>query len=206
MSYIEESRSSSLGLRQELCVRNIRWATKNAFLHEHTLGKLPSVLYRPDENGRHGNFYPASYRCILDDPSWRRRLAKTHTTARRHLLSQDAERCELDSCNSSDALLMNIFCHPSASSPNSALRSFLSIDRDARFVFGHRPRVPMKNDRVDCTEVDMCAGNLLFEAKLTEADCQTERWELPWRCRDFDVVFDRELCRETRAGCMAINS
>ncbi len=165
----------SLGLRQELCVRNIRWATKKALLHEHTLGKFPSVLYRPDGDGRHGNFYPASYRRILDDPGWRRRLGKTHTTARRRLLSHDAERCELDSCNSSDALLMNIFCHPSASSPASALRKFLSISPDAQFVFGHRPRVPMKNDRADCTEVDLCAGDLLIEAKLTEGDFQTAR-------------------------------
>jgi hypothetical protein len=107
---VQTPRCGSLGLRQELCARNIWWAAKHGFLYEHTLGPLPSVLYRADENGRHGNFYPASYRRILIDPGWRRRLAKTHTTARRHLLSHDATRCELDSCNSSDALLMNIFC------------------------------------------------------------------------------------------------
>ena len=190
---VQTARCGSLGLRQELCARNIWWAAKHGFLYEHTVGTLPSVLYRADENGRHGNFYPASYRRILIDPGWRRRLAKTHTTARRHLLSHDATRCELDSCNSSDALLMNIFCHPGASSPNSTLRSFLSIGPDVRFVFGHRPRVPMTKGTVDRTEVDLCAGDLLVEAKLTEGDFQTARWELPRRYRDFDIVFDRDL-------------
>lgn len=187
---VQTARCGSFGLRQELCARNLRWAAEHGFLHEHTVGAVPSVLYRADEQGRHGNFYPASYRRILIDPGWRQRLAKTHTTARKRLLSHDADRCELDSCNSSDALLMNIFCHPSASAPTSALRSFLSISPDVRFVFGHKPRVPMKNDRVDCTEVDLCAGDLLVEAKLTEGDFQTARWELPGRYRDFEVVFD----------------
>ena len=190
---IQTARYGSLGLRRELCARNIRWAIEHGLLFEHTVGALPSVLYRADEHGRHGNFFPPSYRRILIDPGWRRRLAKTHTTAQRHLLSHDTGRCELDSCNSSDALLMNIFCHPRSSSPNSALRSFLSIGRDVRFVFGHRPRVPMTNDRVDCTEVDLRAGDLLIEAKLTESDFQTARWELPQRYRDFDVVFNSDL-------------
>ena len=50
----------------------------------------------------------------------------------------------------------------------------------------------MMNGRVDCTEVDLCAGDLLIEAKLTEGDFQTVRWELPRRYRDFDVVFDSD--------------
>jgi hypothetical protein len=51
----------------------------------------------------------------------------------------------------------------------------------------------MMNGRVDCTELDLCAGDLLIEAKLTEGDFQTARWELPRRYRDFDVVFDSDL-------------
>jgi hypothetical protein len=50
----------------------------------------------------------------------------------------------------------------------------------------------MTKGRVDRTEVDLCAGDLLVEAKLTEGDFQTARWELPRRYRDFDIVFDSD--------------
>jgi hypothetical protein len=38
--------------------------------------------------------------------------------------------------------------------------------------------------------MDLRAGDLMIEAKLTEGDFQTARWELPRRYRDFDAVFD----------------
>jgi hypothetical protein len=112
--------SYASALRQELSARNIIWAESNGFLHECTLGALPSVLYRADDQQRHGNFHPASYKRILNNPAWKRRLAKVHTTARKRLLSHDPDRQELDSCNSSDALLMSVFCHPSTQAGRAA--------------------------------------------------------------------------------------
>jgi hypothetical protein len=87
MAYIETG-GESHKLRVELCARNIQWAEQNALEHERTMGTVPAILYRPDEEGRHGNFHPASYRRILLDPGWKRRLDKTHTTARRHTQSR----------------------------------------------------------------------------------------------------------------------
>jgi hypothetical protein len=185
-------------LRRELSARNLIFAEENGFLHELTTGSPASVLYRPDDRGRHGNFHPASYRCILRNESWSRRLTKTHTTARKCLVSHDPERRELDSCNSSDALLMNMFCHPRATSPKSGLRSYLAIESTADFIFGYKPRIPLKNGGIDCTEVDLRIGDLLIEAKLTENDFQVARWKLAERYRDFDEVFDPELL--PRAG------
>ncbi len=101
--------SPSSRLRQELNARNARWAEKCGVPHERSIGAGSTVLYLPDERGRHGNFHPASYKRILNHPKWRRRLVKTHTTAHKILASHDRDRRELDSCNSSDALLMNIF-------------------------------------------------------------------------------------------------
>src|ERR1017187_8559211 len=127
---VQTVRCGSLGLRQELCARNIRWATEHGFLHEHTVGTLPSVLYRADEHGRHGNFYPASYRRILIDPGWRRRLAKTHTTARRHLLSHDATRSRLMPTPTACSRCLPI-CSPTLSSslrPIPLLRSCCASD------------------------------------------------------------------------------
>jgi len=188
----------ALELRRELSARNLSRAEENGFLYEQTTGSSSSVIFRPDLRGRHGNFYPASYKSILRNPGWSRRLSKTHTTARKYLVSHDGERRELDSCNSSDALLMNIFCHPRAASPKSALRSYLAIESTSPFVFGYKPRIPLKNGGVDCTEVDLRAGDLLIEAKLTEGDFQVKRWELAERYRDFEEMFDPALL--PRAG------
>jgi hypothetical protein len=74
-------------------------------------GASPVVVYEP-EDGRHGNFHPASYRKIVENDAWRRRLAKVHSSGGVELPKSDRKWCELDSCNSSDALLMNVFCFP----------------------------------------------------------------------------------------------
>ena len=172
---------------------NVNWAQENGFLYEQTTGSSRSVIYRPDDQGRHGNFHPASYKRILCNPDWSQRLSKTHTTARKCLVSHDTERRELDSCNSSDALLMNIFCHPAASSAGSALRSYLAVEPHAELVFGHKPRIPLNNGGIDCTEVDLQIGNLMIEAKLTESDFQFARWKLAQRYGDLEKIFDPAL-------------
>ncbi|PYV80125.1 MAG: hypothetical protein DMG93_19635, partial [Acidobacteria bacterium] len=97
-------------LRRELSTRNQEIAATNGSLHELTAGETPSVIFGCDESQQHGNFFPASYRNICANPEWARRLAKVHTASRR-LRFQAAWRWrELDCANSSDALLMNIFC------------------------------------------------------------------------------------------------
>jgi hypothetical protein len=189
---------SALELRRALSLRNVNWAQENGFLFEQTTGSPGSVIYRPDDLGRHGNFHPTSYKRILGNPDWSQRLSKTHTTARKCLVSHDSDRRELDSCNSSDALLMNIFCHPAASSAGSAPRSYLAVEPDAGLIFGHQPRIPLKNGGIDCTEVDLQIGNLMIEAKLTESDFQVARWKLAERYRDLEEVFDPDLL--PRAG------
>jgi hypothetical protein len=88
---------------------------------------------------------------------------------------------------------MNICCHPSVSSSKSSLRSYLAIEASAPLVFGHKPRIPLKNGGIDCTEVDLRVGDLMIEAKLTENDFQVARWRLAERYRDFEEVFDPDL-------------
>ena len=88
------------------------------------------MLYLPDKRERHGDSRnPASYKRILNNPRGVRRLVKTHTTAHRILVSHDRNRRELDSCNSSDALLMNIFCHPHSSQDAARYRHFYRSKR-----------------------------------------------------------------------------
>jgi hypothetical protein len=178
-------------LRRDLAQRNIRWALTGGYLHEVGLGSVPVVLYREDELSRHGNFHTASYKLIRQQPLWTRRLAKVHTSARRTLLSRDAGRRELDSSNSSDALLMNVFCHPETLN-TPAVRVLLGIGKEAEPVFGYRPGVSLRSGRRDCTEIDLKLGNLLVEAKLTEYDFQSAPLRMAERYNGWEEVFDIE--------------
>ncbi len=180
-------------LREELSYRALAWARGNNLAHESTIGNVPAVLFRDTEEGTHGNFHPASYKCICRKPEWSRRLQKSHTSARRNLVSHDSERRELDTAASSDALLMNIFCHPQAFATGSSLRILIGTEAPERLQFGHKPRIPLIANHVERTEADLRIGDLLIEAKLTEGDFQRAPRKRVERYRDFESVFDVHL-------------
>lgn len=180
-------------LRKELIARNRSYAILNALPHVMSYGDLPVVVYQRSECGQyHGNFIPASYRAILGEPGWHKRLEKVHARGRRCLPTRDGPWHELDSSVSSDALLMNIFCYPRVTS-RADFCNILGIEIGSRPEFGFRPRVPLLSGAIERTEIDMKLGNVLFEAKLTEADFQAQRAELVEGYRDFRAVF---ACRQ----------
>jgi hypothetical protein len=180
-------------LRQELSARSASYAVLGRFPHAMSYGGRPVVVYRQSECGRyHGNFIAASYRAILQRPEWRRRLQKVHSQAKHSLPKQDCVWRELDACTSSDALLMNIFCYPRVIK-NRELALCLGTEIGDVPQFGFLPRVPLVREIVERTEVDMKLGNVLFEAKLTESDFQTQNPEIVERYRDLEEVFD---CRK----------
>jgi hypothetical protein len=160
--------------------------------HELTYGEVPSVLYCEDGAGSHGNFLPAAYRRICANENWKTRLHKAYTASRSVPRSFDRRRNELDCANSSDALLMNIFCYPGVTS-RPEVCSLLGISKGERPSFGFLPHIPFRNGKTDRTEVDMKLGALLVEAKLTEGDFQTARMELIQRYAALDYVFDVSL-------------
>lgn len=180
-------------LREELSLRALSWARTNDLSHECTIGNLASVVFHETEDATHGNFHPASYKCIRRKPEWNRRLRKSHTSARRSLPSHDAERGELDTAASSDALLMNIFCHPQAFAAGSPLRHLLATEAPERLQFGWKPRIPLVADHIERTEIDLRIGDLFIEAKLTEAEFQRAPRLRVERYRDFSSVFDVDL-------------
>jgi hypothetical protein len=185
--------SYSSRLREELSVRALSWAKNNDLPHECTIGNLPSVLFRETSDTTHGNFHPASYRCIRRKPEWSRRLLKAHTSARRTLPSHDRGRSELDTAASSDALLMNVFCHPQAFAAASSLRVLLSTEAPEQLQFGWKPRIPLLANHVERTEIDLRIGDLFIEAKLTEADFPSAPRLRVERYRDLSYVFDTKL-------------
>jgi len=102
-------------LRMELSQRAKDFAGTPGVASYESLGASPTILFAADPGKfRHGNFIDDSYRAILANPPWVERLGKSHS--QRHALPEDrrADAKELDSCNSSDALLMNYFCYPAA--------------------------------------------------------------------------------------------
>lgn len=74
----------------------------------------------------------------------------------------------MQSSNSSDALLMNLFCHP-------LLVSWKGVHKVLGFKptnpnFGFKALVEKQGTNGDKTEIDMDIGNYFVEAKLTEGD------------------------------------
>jgi hypothetical protein len=177
-------------LREELSFRNRQYAARMKLPMCESYGHAPVVCYEPSDDGLgHGNFMPQAYKAILKMEPWRKRLEKVHTQARSSLPARDRRWRELDSCNSSDALLMNVFCFP-ATLKHHRVYDLLGVDSGRTPVFGFKARVPFANGRSDRTEVDMLLGDLLVEAKLTESGFQSGEAEAVESYRDFGEVFD----------------
>lgn len=178
-------------LRRDLAGRAQKYAQAEGLPHCVSYGDAPSICFSPyKEDSRHGNFQQGSYKAILANPAWRKRLAKVHTQGRRSLpMTERGRWMELDSCSSSDALLMNIFCHPGVFR-DGRISALLGAESIMSLRFGYRARVPLANGRLDRTEVDLRVGDLLVEAKLTENDFQSAGKDVLLAYRDFSEVFD----------------
>lgn len=179
-------RISARQLRAEVAGRNLRLAAD--LPHECTCSRIPSVLFQARE-GTHGNFLPASYRRIAASRDWSKRLRKHYAASASLPRWGDRVRRELDCANSSDALLMNIFCYPGVTSRRTVC-ALMGIVPGSRPKFGVRSGTPLVNGSADRTEIDMVVGNLFVEAKLTESGFQSARPELVLRYKDIDTVFD----------------
>jgi hypothetical protein len=183
-------------LRHELCVRNASYAALHQLPHVTSYGEIPVVVYQTSPCGtQHGNFISASYRALLRRPQWERRFEKVHSQAGRAFPKSDAISKELDSSMSSDALLMNIFCYPGVPKRRE-LSLMLGTEIGDLPEFGFKPRIPLTSGFVERTEIDMKLGSVLFEAKLTESDFQTQKAVIVEGYRDLKEVFDcRKLSR-----------
>jgi hypothetical protein len=207
MPHANSLSSSASLLRRDLNARAHKFAHERKLVHEIAPGPHqdtdPLIIFGRSELGPHGNFHPASDVAISANPAWLRRLSKPHTASRRSPARNDWLWRELDSAVSSDALLMNIFCHPRVFNGRTlapAVAKLLNVDRTAQPRFGFTPGVPLRITRkgrskppselVDRTEIDLRLDNLFLEAKLTESNFQTAAPRLIERYRDLEVVFD----------------
>jgi hypothetical protein len=185
--------SAVANLKFELADRARQYASVRPFPFCLGYGDSPVVCFQACGEAQHGNFHPASYKALQANPEWRRRLKKVHTTAKTILpRAENGNWRELDSCMSSDALLMNVFCHPEVLR-SARVASMLGLEAKLNPRFGVPARVPLLNGRLDRTEVDLKIGELLVEAKLTEIDFQRAKKTSVLRYRDFRRVFEEDL-------------
>ena len=176
-------------LRNELSQRARAFGASQAITWYESLGAAPTILFPADANvRRHGNFIDLSYRGILENPLWAERLGKAHSQRRALPEERRAGAKELDSSNSSDALLMNCFCFPGAAT--RVFQRLLPLLPTGPPEFGVAGNVPLRDGSSDTTELDMRAGAVIFESKLTEADFTERPRAHVERYRDLSDVFD----------------
>lgn len=182
-------------LRAELARRARAWADRHGVPYYLSLGSEPTVLFEATEDGRcHGNFLPASWEAIRSNPEWARRLKKTHSRKRALPEEKRAGARELDSSNSSDALLMNCFCFPGAA--EAILGN--TVSNTGPPSFGFPAAVRLADGTTDATEIDMRLGGLIVEAKLTESDFTTRPEAHVLRYSELGTCFDvQSLPRES---------
>ncbi len=182
----------STALRHELRLRARSHAGTTRGEWYESLGNAPAVLFATDSLGReHGNFELAAFTAILANPSWRRRLDKPHQRPEALPSGRRAAARELDSCNSSDALAMNVFCHPGVCQ-NPDIAALVGFTVGAVPEFGVPAHVPLANGPADRTEIDARIGSVLAECKLTEADFTSCPLERLASYRDVEHVFEVE--------------
>jgi len=134
------------------------------------------------------NFNPKSFSAIKATPKWFSRTQKPH--------SQLSGILEMQSCNSSDALLMNIFCYPEFKKW-SGPKKLLGIADYTVIEFGWNPH--LSNEKPESpTEIDMKIGSHIFESKLTESDFTSKEACVVESYENFDTVFDRNALQRTK--------
>ena len=176
---------SASALRRDLSYRNSLRAHQHP--HECSFGTVSNYIYY-DRDGKHGNFHPSSYQAIRTRSEWNGRLNKSYTAGGFVPRRWDRRRGELDCANSSDALLMNIFCYPKLLE-RQQICSMLGVERGSRPQFGFKPEISLEGGRIDRTEIDMALGSLLVEAKLTETDFQKAPLERIRKYPNLEDVF-----------------
>lgn len=130
------------------------------------------------------NFCKASYENIKSHSSWYERTKKLHSHFNDGTL-------EMQSSNSSDAILMNIFCHPKFNTWKG-VNELLGIQSDEQQVFGWNPFFENENPE-HRTEIDLKIGNHIFESKLTESTFTSKSIPIVENYKDFTTVFDSTL-------------
>lgn len=191
-------------LRDSILASARSYAAERRVPNYLSLGQAPTPIFHPFENGRrHGNFFDASFRAIQGRPTWAQRLGKPHPQKDTLPEERRDQARELDSSTSSDALLMNVFCHPDVGRSRE-FAALLGLERSpegaASIEFGISVSIPLVDGKSDAVEFDMEWGDVLIEAKLTERDFGARPPSSVDRYAAFRETFDAALLPKTESG------
>ncbi len=176
-------------LRRELAVLAAEYANDVGVASYRSKGKQSMTLFSTSQDGlTHGNFITESFQSIKENPSWERRLSKSHSQRRALPGTHKNSANELDSSASSDALLMNVFCYPGF--VNEEIAGLFGVSPGSVPEFGISANIALLNGRTDATEIDMRLGSTQVEAKLTEDSFTSATRESLDRYARFTEVFD----------------
>ena len=148
-----------------------------------------AVIYR----GVEFNFNKPAYDFIKspENEKWEKRLKKPH--------SQLKGIKEMQSSNSSDALLMNIFCYPQIKKWKGICDLF-KLTEIKDIEFGINPKL-LKNGKLEPTptEIDLVLNDkIICEAKLTESDFTNKSKESVEEYDKFEGGFNKHYLPQTQ--------
>ncbi|MDR1666633.1 MAG: hypothetical protein LBS03_02920 [Bacteroidales bacterium] len=142
------------------------------------------------------NFILESFDNIKRHPDWFIRIEKK--------LKDHPGVFEMQSSNSSDALLMNIFCYPDFISENKFTENKMKFGWNPNFSYEKKKLEYLKKIGKDkefhFSEIDLKIDNSIFEAKLTETDFGDKEIETVKRYDGFQCVFNEKLLSKTEDG------
>lgn len=181
-------------LKKELIRLADVYGTKNygnAYAHPNEL-RNSSVIF----NDISYKFHKESWNAILNTSNYLSRTNKKHARVQ----TKKSGIFEMQSSNSSDALAMNIFCHPSFKKWKGITNLF-QVENITSVEFGFQAKV-LKTDQnqftEDKTEVDVLINkNIIAECKLTEADFCVKEKQLVEQYSEFKNVFHTNLLKQT---------
>jgi len=148
-------------------LRKVLWQSALSFAEKREFAKDKShesaIIFSTVEH----NFHPESF----DNINKKKHLAWKARTSKPHPNIPGVK--EMQSSNSSDALLMNIFCHPSINEWQG-VRKLMRTDIES-ISFGYSADVQLCDGKADSTEIDMSLPDSFCEAKLTEPNFTKKR-------------------------------
>lgn len=197
-------RSPAASLRREIIDRARDWAASTASpCFEGDGGVVFFEPFKSGDGSARGNSLTDSYREILGDAHWCGRLDKRHAGSRFLPADKQGVR-ETDSCTSSDALLLNVMCHPES----GVLRSLLfGVTGPPELgVGGAVPKLIDGCLQGDESELDMVfrrrrgAISCIVEARLTETSFTKREACVVESYAEFASVFDVSELDRTVSG------
>lgn len=173
-------------LKKELIILAEKYGNKtfgDKCLHPNEL-KNSSVIY----NDISFNFQKDSWNAISNNNEYFPRTNKVHGKAQ----SKDSSVLEMQSSNSSDALAMNIFCHPTFKGWKG-VKTLFNVRDFKSIIFGYKAKVSktLGSEEVgDNTEVDVFINeDIIGEFKLTEADFASKEKTIVKQYTNFENIF-----------------